>query len=352
MVQLSPAAHRVQPAPTGPAPATRAAGRWAPSVRVVIAAVLIAGVAGASAARWWTGTGYQQVLPGLPDPGRVTALGLPAAQDLHELAGVAVVGLLFLRCIGGRRGGDRSARHLARATTAWAWAWVAGTVVWMLFTMSDMIGVPVWQLGGHLDLVVIVSGTNRVLAETVTFWLALAVAMFGARASSIAGAAALQVVAALALLPAALTGHASHHASPALASIALAIHVVAAAVWVGGLLALVVHLRPFPDQLAVAVPRFSTAALICLLAVGVSGVAESVLTLSGWATLWETNRGHLIVAKTVALALLTGLGYLHRRRTVGPACTGRLLPLLRLAAVELVLMGVTIGLAVALSTTP
>lgn len=346
MVQLIPVKTRLEPLPPAPA------APWRPDGRTVIGAVLLAGAAGVGAARWWTGSGYSPVLAGLPDPGPVTALGLPIAQYLHELAAVAVVGLLFLRCIAGRAGDGAGGRHLAAVTAAWAWVWAAGTLAWIVFTMSDLIGVPVWKLGGQVDLIVIVSGTNRVLSETATFWVALAVAMFGARARRRPAATALLVLAAAALLPAALTGHASHHASPVLASFALAVHVVAAAVWVGALLALVVHLRAFPAQLAETLPRFSTAAVICVVAVGVSGIGESMLTLNGWATLWETNRGHLIVAKAVALVALTIIGYLHRRRTVGAACSGRLLPLLRLAAVELVLMGVTIGIAVALSTTP
>ena len=132
---------------------------------------------------------------------------------------------------------------------------------------------------------------------------------------------------------------------------ALAVHVAAAAFWVGGLLALVVHLRSFPNQLQRAVPRFSAAALICVIAVGVSGVVESAIMLDGWAALFGTNRGQLIVAKVIALVLLGGIGWWHRQRTVAPAASGRLAPLLRLAAGEVILMGATVGVAVVLSGT-
>ena len=107
----------------------------------------------------------------------------------------------------------------------------------------------------------------------------------------------------------------------------------------------------FPDDVRVAVPRFSTAALVCVLAVGLSGVLESAVMLEGWAALLGTDRGHLIVAKTVAFVLLAGFGYWHRRRTVPAARTWRLQPLLRLAAGELLLMGATVGIAVVLSIT-
>ena len=52
-----------------------------------------------------------------------------------------------------------------------------------------------------------------------------------------------------------------------------------------------------------------------------------------------------------ALAVLAVIGYAHRARTLGPASTGRLAPLLSLTAGELLIMGATTGLAVVLSTT-
>jgi putative copper resistance protein D len=129
------------------------------------------------------------------------------------------------------------------------------------------------------------------------------------------------------------------------------VHIVAASIWVGGLLGLIVHLRRYPDQLRQAVPRFSAAALICVAAVGISGVLASVVLLDDWVALWATSRGQLILAKTVALVVLTAIGYQHRRFTVGAACSGRLGPLLRWGAAELTLMSATIGIAVVLSTT-
>ncbi len=58
-----------------------------------------------------------------------------------------------------------------------------------------------------------------------------------------------------------------------------------------------------------------------------------------------------MLAKTLALLVLAGFGYLHRRRTMPTASTGRLFPLLRLAGAELILMSATIAIAVVLSTT-
>ena len=90
---------------------------------------------------------------------------------------------------------------------------------------------------------------------------------------------------------------------------------------------------------------------MCVAAVGLSGIVLSVVMLDSVQALFETYRGQLILAKTVALAALCAIGYQHRQGTVDAASRGSLGPLLRLGAGELALMGATIGLAVVLSTT-
>ena len=326
--------------------------RRLPAARFLVGALLLAGAEAIVIARWWTGTGYQPAPLGLADAGAFNAVGLPIAQFVHEMAGVAVVGLLFVRCAALSRPITPAHRHLAAMAARWAWVWVGSTLAWIVLTMSDLIGLPISELLGHTDVVLIVLGNNRILAEMATLWVALAVALFGNRLNGIAGTAVALMVATAALLPSAVTGHAGHHDSPVLAAVTLGVHVTAAGLWVGGLLALIVHLRTFPDQLRTAVPRFSAVALGCVIAVGLSGVLESAIMLGSWDTLWGTNRGQLMLAKAIALGLLVTIGFWHRKRTVPAAVEGRLLPLLRLAAGELVVMGVTIGLAVALSTTP
>ena len=335
---------------TNPTPVQQPTRRL-PTVRVLVAAVFLAGIVAIVLARWFTGTGYQEPPLGLPDAGGFTAIGLPIAQFVHDMAGIAVVGLLFLRCIGLGPTVGPAHVHLMTMAARWSWVWAAGTLAWIVLTMSDLVGLPVSGLPERTDVLTIVMGTDRVLAQIATLWVAVAIALFGARLTTTGLAVGALAVATAALLPSALSGHAGHHNYSDVAVVALGVHVAAAAAWVGGLLALVVHLRPFPEELRRAVPRFSAAALICVIAVGVSGVVESAVMLDGWAALWGTNRGHLIIAKVLALVLLGGIGYWHRRRTMGPAASGRLLPLLWLATGELVLMGTTIGIAVVLSGT-
>ena len=222
--------------------------------------------------------------------------------------------------------------------------------MWIGLTISDLAGMPIAGLGQHTDTLLAAAGTDRVLAQLATLWVALLIALFADRIDRTGSAFVVLIVSTAALLPSALGGHAGHHPNPVLAMFALGVHLAAMAIWVGGLLGLIVHLRGFRPELRSALPRFSSAALICVLAVGLSGVVESIITLEDWSALLATDRGHLITAKTVALSVLAVVGYVHRKRTLGPAGAGRLLPLLRLAAVELLIMCGTVGAAVALSS--
>lgn len=326
--------------------------RWGNGSAAVVVVVAVAGLAAICLARWWTDTGYHPALFGLPDTGRLTSIGLPLAQFVHEFAGIAVVGALFVNCLLDSPRSRPAAAHLLVMAVRWAWVWAGSTLLWILFTISDLTGAKVLDLPAHADSVQIVLGSSRILAEMLTFWVALAVALFGVRLVPRSWSMVGLLPVTLAMLPSALTGHASHHASPVVASVALGIHVAASAIWVGGLFVIAVHLRIFPTDIRRSVTRFSLAALLCVLAIGFSGVVEASVTLNSWSELWSSHRGQLILAKSAGLAGLGLIGHLHRRHTVAAAYVGRVAPLLRLAAVELGLMGATIGMAVVLSTTP
>ena len=132
--------------------------------------------------------------------------------------------------------------------------------------------------------------------------------------------------------------------------VGLATHVIAASVWLGGLLALGVHVRS-TDLLAEALPRYSRVALACFTLVAVSGVVMGWVALTEPRELLTTPYGQLLLGKTAALGTLGVLGHLHRQRTLPAAAAWRPRAFRRLAAVELVVMVATAALAVGLSRT-
>jgi copper transport protein len=154
-------------------------------------------------------------------------------------------------------------------------------------------------------------------------------------------------VCALALLPVpSLAGHALDRGQwPRPLNVAADIlHVGAAAVWIGGLLALAVGLPRAARRLsaeqrtrftATLVPRLSAIALVSVAVIAATGLVRALSELSAVSQLWSSGYGRALVIKTGFLAVLTGLGWINRSRVVPRL---RLGALHRNVSVELVLL--------------
>ncbi|TRW43061.1 hypothetical protein FJ693_19155 [Georgenia yuyongxinii] len=283
----------------------------------------------------------------------MTEYGLGAARALAETAAVGTVGTLLLLAVLAPRTAlladlTRTDR-VRRAAGSWAAVWAMATVLQLLLASSELVGLSVPELLGSGQLgAVLLTPPGRALISTA---LVAVIVAAGARSTSWAVAPILLVLAVLGLVPSLLTGHATHGDSPALALAGVVLHVPAVALWGGGLLAVVVHLRRWPDVLAVALPRFSAAAGYCYGLVLLSGVLMVMSRLPEPGQLLSTPYGRLVLAKVAVLVVLGVFGLLHRRRTVQAATQGRPRALLRLGAVELLLMATAIGLGAGLATT-
>ena len=167
------------------------------------------------------------------------------------------------------------------------------------------------------------------------------------------------VPAGLLLLAPSASGHAS--VSGGLAFVADVAHVAAAAVWVGGLAALVLALVWAGAQrweLAVsAVPRFSVLAVGAVSVLLVSGTTSGYLEVRALRGLWETTYGQLLLAKVALVLPLLALGLYNNRRAV-PRLRARLASaaertrFLRTAGVELALMVAIVSVTAVLVSEP
>jgi len=122
-------------------------------------------------------------------------------------------------------------------------------------------------------------------------------------------------------VPTLLTGHSSHDRYHVLVVTSLSVHVLAASVWIGGLMALILMLRGSTRVLPSALPRFSHVALLCFMSIGLSGLVDVWIRLATLDQLWTTEYGRLVLAKTGALVVLGGFGWWHRRRTIRRCAT-------------------------------
>ncbi|SDP76528.1 copper transport protein [Streptomyces sp. cf386] len=116
----------------------------------------------------------------------------------------------------------------------------------------------------------------------------------------------------------AVTWAAGEHASAGIqvpaAMTSSALHLLATAVWLGGLTALLVtlcraHLTP------AAVTRFSRLAFASVTVLVVTGVYQSWRGLGSWEALTGTTYGRLLILKMAAVALLLGAAAVSRRWT-------------------------------------
>jgi copper transport protein len=115
-----------------------------------------------------------------------------------------------------------------------------------------------------------------------------------------------------------VSGTIGHSAAidPLFAIPAKVVHLVAAAVWMGGLLWLGWTFRRDVTAFRIEARRVSFAALISLIAVASSGVIQSILFMNWPQDFLGTVYGRLVLAKIAGLIILTLLGAYNRFRLV------------------------------------
>lgn len=91
------------------------------------------------------------------------------------------------------------------------------------------------------------------------------------------------------------------------------VHVAAASVWFGGLVALVFSVpRDAGDVATPAAQRFSQLALLSVVVVALTGLGRALSELTAVPQAWTTGYGRALIVKTALLALLVSLGWFSR----------------------------------------
>ncbi|WP_144205789.1 cytochrome c oxidase assembly protein [Mycobacterium tilburgii] len=294
---------------------------------------------------------------GLPDPGPATTLGLPFVRAAGEIAAVLAVGSFLFAAflVPPQKSGvlDAGGYRALRLGTVASGVWAVCAVLLIPLTVSDVSGHPLSEQLNPLRLWSLARLIATASAWRWTAVLAVVVTLASSTVLRWSWTPLLCAGSVLTLIPLGLTGHSSAGGAHDLATNSLLIHLVAASVWAGGLLALLAHSLRGGDHLALAARRFSMIALWCWVAMGLSGVMNALVRVLP-SDLLTTAYGGLVLAKFVALCALGALGWRQRRAGVialqrDP--TARKV-LTRLALVEAVLFGVTFGIAVGLGRTP
>ena len=172
-------------------------------------------------------------------------------------------------------------------------------------------------LGGSGILHSAPPGTRFALVTKIALTVSLAGGAAAALAPTVWQLRPVAYAAALALLAApTLSGHALDRDQPRILSVVADLaHLASAAVWLGGLIAIVYVLPRSTDDDATrrsAVARFSAAALVSVVVLGATGIVRALTELSAVSQLWSTSYGRALLVKTAIFVPLIGVGWLNR----------------------------------------
>ena len=327
---------------------------WMAGWVAAIVAVVVASASAASAIK----------LAGVPDPGWITTYGLPVVTGVGQFSaaialGSAVFAAFFVPAQADGVfdiGGYRAMRISSVAALIWGVCGLLGVPL----AISDVSGE---TFANSVKPDNLVNAYGQVAGAQTWLWTAIFALLAAVLARVVwrwGWSIGVIMLVTLSLMPSALAGHSSSGGDHDLATNSLILHIVGAAVWTGGLFAVLAYALARGRWRVLAVRRFSRVAFWCVVVVGATGVLNA-LTRVPVGDLLDTTYGRLILGKIAAFVVLAGLGAWHRCRTIaeleaqGDAESDA--PwwksmFVRFGAVELAVFAATFGLAAGLSRTP
>jgi putative copper resistance protein D len=290
------------------APRVRSSPVWPVLFGVgLLAGVTAAGLGALSLAEALTATG-------LPNPGPVTNYGLPFVRAGGEIAAVLAAGSFMFAAflVPPQDNGvlDASGYRALRLGAVASGIWTVCAALLVPLTVSDVTGQPVSSRLSPSAIWSVADLVNTAGAWRWTALLAAAVTIASIPVLRWSWTPVLLAGSLITLIPLGLSGHSSAGGSHDLATNSLLIHLFAAALWAGGLLALLAHALRAGAHADLATRRFSAVALWCFVAMALSGVVNALVRIR-LADLFDSGYGWLIVAKATALCALGVVGWRH-----------------------------------------
>jgi cytochrome c oxidase assembly factor CtaG/putative copper export protein len=289
------------------------------------------------------------------DPGPVVRWGLPIAKLLVNLGAAGAIGALVFAAFALEKDSDAYGRSLDIAAAASgifaAASAVTGFLTFMLVTLQPLSLDD--RFGSVLGSFLVDTEPGRAWLATTLIAAALTVACFAVRNQTIVAFMAIGGI--LGLIPMALQGHSGDASDHDQATSAIWLHIVFAAIWLGGLVTVALLARQLDRaKLGELVGRYSSVALVCFIVVAASGYVSAEIRVGNLANL-ATPYGALVLVKVLALVALGVFGVFQRRFFLRRMSTSASrAPFWGLVGGELAFMGLASGVAAALarSVTP
>lgn len=270
------------------------------------------------------------------------------------ISGSVVLGFGLLRVMDDRSDSRRpsiASLVMWRSVGFLSGLWAVTEMILLAFAAADSAGrTPLTLSPSTLTSFVTSISVGRLGAATVLLAVALcAVGVIGYRLDATWSPVPVIVMASLALVARPITGHMSQFS---FGSIAVAVHVLCASVWLGVLGAMALSLRS-KSAWAVLLPIYSRMAFWCVVGVASTGVIDAVLKLQTPSASIETGYGRIVLAKIVVTAVLLAAAQRIRRSWLPAAVAHRSTAEYSQsrAVAHICLLTAAFGLAAALATT-
>ena len=213
---------------------------------------------------------------------------------------------------------QESAQNLRKFGSLCVAIWALTSFFQIILTLANILGT---SIGPALDATTFRSFVTQIdlgrflLAQTI---LAVGISLWFRFIRTSLQSIVTLVIALLALVLPVFQSHSASSGSHALAIGSLVVHVVALALWVGGVFA--IALLSDVDRI-VALPRFSQLALWAAIAVVISGVANAWARLD-FSEAWTTSYARVIIVKALLTSVLIAIGFINRRELAKSEKTG------------------------------
>ncbi|MCC4909476.1 cytochrome c oxidase assembly protein [Microbacterium sp. cx-59] len=288
----------------------------------------------------------------IADAGPVVRWGLPVVTLVVNLSAAGLVGSLVLALFALKPEERAFEIALDTASVAAAVFTVAAAATGFLTFVNVFNAAPSADavFGQQLGRFLVDLELGRTWLITTIAGAVLTVLTFAVRSWTPTLIVALLATATL--VPMGTQGHSGELANHNIATLSLVLHIIAAAVWLGGLLLLVL-IRPVmgSTQLTGVLRRYSSIALVAFIVVAISGTVRATVSLGSLPALFSPY-GAILIVKVVALVAMGVLAAWYRLRLIGRlTADAASRSFWMLIGIELALMGIASGAAAALART-
>jgi putative copper resistance protein D len=283
---------------------------------------------------------------GIPDAGQVNSWTLQLATLAYVIYGLRVFGLLvtwtFLAPTTEKtisHDGRKAVLHASAISALWSFS----AVLAALTTMANILGVPFKEIfaRGFISTYLMSLPPSRSLM--ISALIAITISIAGIFLVSLNSIAVLAALAAAAIAAPLLNSHSASLGSHSLALTSSIAHGLAMSAWVGCLWAVASFVKAKNQRV---VSRFSALAATSVAVLAISGLTNSYTRMDSVSDLWLSRYGQLVVLKIIFFAILMALAVKIRAHLTSNANLKGFL------ATDAVIMAISIGVGVALKSTP